>query len=304
MSDNAHAMVWASFMGDALALGSHWEYDTVALAARFGQIAGYVDPPAGGYHDGKKAGELTHYGDQTLVLLDSLAACGGFDLDDFAARWRQLFDGYAGYVDGATRMTLKIFDFGEGPANSGSNSNDLAGAARIAPLVFALAHDLPALVDAARSQAKMTHNHARVIEAAEFFARAARAVLGGKTPVDALRLAAEAGYASAPIGQWLAAGLKSAADDTVAAIAALGQTCHIDEAMPAVIHLVARYPYDLSTCLRQNVLAGGDSAARGLLAGMLVGAATGRDGLPEAWLASLAARKRIEAALQALDVFS
>jgi ADP-ribosylglycohydrolase len=301
MADNARAMVWASFMGDALALGPHWEYDTTALAARFGQVAHYRDHPAGGYHDGKKAGEFTHYGDQTLVLLESVAAVGGFDLDDFAARWRRLLAGYPGYIDGASRMTLKIFDFGEGPANSGSNSNDLAGAARIAPLVYALESDLPALVEAARSQTKMTHNHARVIEASEFFARAAWAVLGGKSPVEALHLAAEAGYASAPIGQWLAAGLESAAIDTVEAIGALGQTCHIDEAMPAVIHLVARYPGDLPACLRQNVMAGGDSAARGLLAGLLVGAAVGREGLPGDWLAALAARETIEAALHSID---
>lgn len=298
MSDTAKAMVLASFVGDALALGPHWEYDTTALAQRFGPVTGYIEPAEDSYHAGKKAGELTHYGDQTLVLLDSLAARGCFDLDDFATRWQQLFANYDGYVDGATRMTLKIFNFGEGPANSGSNSSDLAGAARVAPLVFALHRDLPALVEAVRGQTKMTHNHARVIEAAEFFARTAWAVLGGKTPVAALELAAEAGYASAPISQWLRLGLASADQDTVEAIAGFGQTCHIDEAMPGVIHLIARHPRNLASCLTQNVMAGGDSAARGLLAGMVVGAAVGMAGLPKAWVGGLAAGKRIAEELQ------
>ncbi|MFP5258509.1 MAG: ADP-ribosylglycohydrolase family protein [Acidobacteriota bacterium] len=302
MSDNAKAMVLASFIGDALALGPHWEYDVVALSRRFGPVTGYNDPPADGFHAGKKAGEQTHYGDQTLVLLDSLAARGRFDLDDFAARWRGLFADYAGYVDGATRMTLKIFEFGEGPDNSGSNSIDLAGAARVAPLVYALGDDLPLLVEAARAQTKMTHNHARVIEAAEFFARTAWAVLGGKKPEAALILAGEAGYASAPIGQWLEMGLASASEDTIEAIAGFGQTCHIEEAMPGVIHLIARHSRDLSACLRENVMAGGDSAARGLLAGMVVGAAVGREGLPGAWLDGLVARPAVEADLQALAV--
>ena len=300
MSDTAKAMVLASFIGDALALGPHWEYDTTALAQRFGPVTGYVEPPADSYHAGKKAGELTHYGDQTLVLLDSLAARGRFDPDDFAARWQQLFAAYDGYIDGATRMTLKIFNFGEGPANSGSNSSDLAGAARVSPLVYALGHDLPALVEAARGQAKMTHNHARVIEGAEFFARTAWAVLGGKSPEAALMQAAEAGYASAPIGQWLEMGLASAGQDTVEAIAGFGQTCHIEEAMPGVIHLIARYPRDLPACLTHNVMAGGDSAARGLLAGMVVGAAVGMAGLPKAWVEGLAARKAIEEDLQVI----
>lgn len=302
MSDNAKAMVLASFIGDALALGPHWEYDTTLLAERFGPVTGYIAPPKDGYHAGKKAGDQTHYGDQTLVLLDSLAARGGFDLDDFAVLWRKLFAGYSGYVDGATRMTLKIFDFGEGPTNSGSNSSDLAGAARVAPLVYALGDDLPLLVEAARAQTKMTHNHARVIEAAEFFARTAWAVLGGKKPEAALILAGEAGYASAPIGQWLDMGLASAGRDTVSAIAGFGQTCNIEEAMPGVIHLIARHGRDLSACLRENVMAGGDSAARGLLAGMVVGAAVGMEGVPGAWVAELAARSAIEDDLQAIAV--
>jgi ADP-ribosylglycohydrolase len=300
MSETAKAMVLASFIGDALALGPHWEYDTQALARRFGPVTDYIEPPQDSYHAGKKAGELTHYGDQTLVLLDSLAARGHFDLDDFATRWRQLFAGYDGYVDGATRMTLKIFDFGEGPVNSGSNSNDLAGAARVAPLVYALRHDLSALVEAARGQTKMTHNHAQVIETAEFFARTAWAVLGGKTPEAALHQAAEAGYASAPIGRWLDRGLASAGQDTVDAIAGFGQTCHIDEAMPGVIHLIARYPRDLAACLSRNVMAGGDSAARGMIAGMVLGAALGLPALPDAWVAGLAARQAIETDLQAI----
>ena len=300
MSDNAKAMVLASFIGDALALGPHWEYDVKVLAERFGPVNRYIEPRPGSYHAGKKAGEQTHYGDQTLALLDSLAARGGFDLDDYAARWRKLFDGYSGYVDGATRMTLKIFDFGEGPANSGSNSNDLAGAARVAPLAYALGGDLLQLVEAARMQTKMTHNHAQVIEAAEFFARTAWAVLGGKKPEEALRLAGEAGYASAPIGHWLEMGLASADQDTLTAIAGFGQTCHINEAMPGTIHLIAKYGFDLSACLRENVMAGGDSAARGMLAGMVVGATVGMAGLPAAWVAGLTAKAAIEADLQAI----
>lgn len=301
MSEHAKAMVLASFIGDALALGPHWEYDVEALRERYGRVSGYIAPDPDGYHGGKKAGEFTHYGDQTRILLRSLAEKGGFDLDDFGAKWLEAMRGYAGYVDGATRMTLKIFDFGEGPAESGSNSNDLAGAARVAPLVYALRDDLPGLVAAARAQTKMTHNHAQVIEAAEFFARAARAVLvDGKSPRAALDQAAEGGYASAPIDVWLAKGLASAGQDTAAAIGQFGQSCHIGEAMPAVVHLIARYEHDLPACLSQNVMAGGDSAARGLLAGMIVGAAGGMGAIPAAWQGELAERASIEDDLRRL----
>ncbi len=300
MSTKAHAMVLASFIGDALALGPHWEYDVAALRRRFGEVDGYVTPSDDGYHAGKKAGDQTHYGDQTLLLLRSLAERGGFDLEDFAEKWVARMRSYDGYVDGATRMTLRIFDFGEGPEQSGSNSNDLAGASRAAPLVFALRHDLPALVAAVRAQTKMTHNHAQVIEAAEFFARAAWGTLSGKPARLALEEAAEAGYGSAPVDRWLAAGLDSAGEDTVAAIGRFGRTCHIDEAMPGVIHLIARHEHDLRACLTQNVMAGGDSAARGMLAGMVCGACLDPAALPGAWLAGLRAREAIESDLRAI----
>lgn len=300
MLDTAKAMVLASFIGDALALGPHWEYDPDVLARRFGPVSGYITPDPDGYHGGKKAGEQTHYGDQTLVLLHSLADRGGFDLDDFARKWRERMASYTGYIDGATRMTLKIFDFGEGPDNSGSNSNDLAGASRVAPLVFSLRQDLSTLVAAVRAQTKMTHNHAQVIEAAEFFARTARAILTGLSLDAALDTAAEAGYASAPIGRWLALGRESAGEDTVTAIGRFGRSCHIDEAMPGVLHLLARHGNDLAACLVQNVLAGGDSAARGMLVGMIVGALHGQQAIPAAWLEGLAAREVVERDLAAL----
>lgn len=300
MSEKAKAMVLASFIGDALALGPHWEYAPKVLAARFGRVTGYVDPPQDGYHGGKKAGELTHYGDQTLVLLHSLAERGGFDLDDFARQWQDRMHGYDGYIDRATRMTLKIFDLGEGPENSGSNSNDLAGASRVAPLVYALHGHLEALVEAVRSQTKMTHNHAQVIEAAEFFARTAWGVLAGKSPEAAFNVAGEAGYASAPIDRWLADGLDSAGEDTISAIGRFGRSCLVGEATPSVIHLIARHGRDLSACLTENVMAGGDSAARGMLAGMVLGAVHGRAALADDWLEGLAARSAIERDLAAI----
>jgi ADP-ribosylglycohydrolase len=300
MSENAKAMVLASFVGDALALGPHWEYDPAVLVRRFGQVTGYATPAPDGYHAGKKAGELTHYGDQTLVLLRSLADCGGFSLDDFADKWRALFAGYAGYVDGATRMTLKIFEFGEGPGHSGSSSNDLAGASRVAPLVYALQGDLPALVEAAREQTRMTHNHAQVLDAAEFFVRTAWEVLAGQSPVAGMEAADKAGYSRAPIDKWLADGLDSAATDTVAAIGRFGRSCHIGEAMPGVVHLLARHGRDLAGCLTENVMAGGDSAARGLLAGMVLGAANGLEAVPGPWLDGLVSRTVIERDLAAI----
>jgi hypothetical protein len=60
-----------SLAGDALCLGPHWIYDQREIAQKLGQITGYAAPLTS-YHPGKQAGDFTHYGDQTLILLRSL----------------------------------------------------------------------------------------------------------------------------------------------------------------------------------------------------------------------------------------
>ncbi len=132
-----HAVL-ASFAGDALAMAPHWIYDTSELVQRFNRVDKLLDAPQGGYHYPKKAGEFTHYGDQSVTLFESLAESGGFNLEDFCKRWKRLFASYNGYMDNATRGTLVNLASGWGPEDSGSLSTDLAGASRLAPLLVLL----------------------------------------------------------------------------------------------------------------------------------------------------------------------
>ncbi len=295
----AKRMVLASLAGDALALGAHWEYDPEALAEKHGRMTAYQAPLPGSYHDGKKAGEFTHYGDQTVVLLESLAAKGTFDLDDFFERWQALFKDYKGYVDGATRQTLEIISFGEGPLSSGSHSNDLAGASRIAPLVPVYLDDLEGLVDAAVAQTRMTHNNALILDSAAFFARAAWNVLRGAGPAEAMIEAAKADYPSAPVKKWVEEGIASADEDTTTAIGRFGRTCHVPEAFPGTVHVAAKYAGDPAGGLTECVMAGGDSAARALLAGMLLGASDDA-ALPAEWISGFVRQKSIAEMLEKL----
>ena len=45
-------------------------------------------------------------------------------------------------------------------------------------------------------------------------------------------------------------------------------------------------------------MAGGDSSARGMLAGMILAAANGSSAIPDAWLTEMAAGNRINALLK------
>jgi len=128
MSDASRAMVLASFLGDSLALGAHWIYNTKDIAQRFGRVDRLLAPQPDSFHAPKGAGEFTHYGDQTLVLLRVLAQSRGFDLQAFSRAWQDFFAAYSGYFDRATKNTLIGYKKGLGPEEAGSSSNDLAGA--------------------------------------------------------------------------------------------------------------------------------------------------------------------------------
>jgi len=301
MSDTLEAMVLASFAADSLALGAHWIYDTGEIDGQIGRVDQLFKPPANTFHPTKDKGEFTHYGDQTLVLLESIATSGGFQIDSFAASWQDFFKGYNGYFDHATKETLEGFEAGKGPDKSGSTSTDLGGAARIAPLVYRYADDLDGLIDCAVAQTAMTHNHSQVIRSAEFLARVTREVLNGKAPTGAIEAVAEEGFKRGDFGALVSQGLESAPKDTRQAVLGFGQHCGTPAALPAVIHLTVRYEEDLQTALIENVMAGGDSAARGMVVGMILGAYLGRAAIPEQWLSDLKSLSSIEAQLKQIS---
>ena len=293
IDNNAKAMVMAAFMADALALGAHWIYDTKDISRRFGRVENFMAPAAHSFHPTKEKGKFTHYGDQMFVLLESVAEKKNFDVRDFSNRWQRLFKDYRGYIDQATRGTLSGYASGKAVEMAGSSSNELAGASRIAPIVYIHADNLEKLIDAARLQTMMTHNNEEVIESAEFFARVTWRVLDGFRPKTAIETVSKTWIGSPKVTEWVQAGLESKDMDSVAAISRLGQSCHTPDAFPGVIHLIVRYEDDLKEALIQAVMAGGDSAARGMMAGMVLGAYQGPESLPEDWLSELGQGKEI-----------
>lgn len=294
MRDNARAAVLAAFAGDCLALGPHWIYDQARIAREFPGFSAPAAPLADTYHKGKKRGDLTHYGDQMLAMLESLDGGRAWNREDFSERWRALFSGQAPiYVDGATRRTLDNLAAGWPSEDAGSPSDDLSGASRFAPLL-AFIDDEEALAAAAREQCALTHKAPLVLASAGFYARSAARILAGATPIEAMRGAAGDEPSLQP---HLEAGLASVGQDTKTAIAGFGQNCHFESAFPGVVHLVATYPADLATALIQSTLAGGDSAARNIAAGCLLGAACGQSAIPAAWLDTMNAFTRIQGIL-------
>ncbi|UZP66335.1 ADP-ribosylglycohydrolase family protein [Desulfovibrio mangrovi] len=279
-----HAALLTSLAADSLALGAHWEYDQKRIEDTLGRVSTLLPPKLSSqYHPTRSAGDLSHYGDQVLVLLDSVTAQGRFDLHAFRDAWLTRMQHYDGYLDRAIRETLRNLEEGALPEQSGAHSSDFSAAARIAPLFAVHMDDLNALVAAARAQTLMTHNSALVADGAEFFARAVFAILQGATVREGLDAAAEAGYKHLPAEDWLAFTYMSSDEDARMAIARFGQSCGMKGAFHGVVHLVTHYENEPQTALIENVMAGGDSCARGLMAGLILGARHGEVACAPEW---------------------
>jgi ADP-ribosylglycohydrolase len=301
MEDKARAMVLASFAGDALALGAHWIYETERIEKEFGKVENLCSPLADSYHSGKGKGDFTHYGDQALVLLQSVVARRGFVLDDFSRSWQAFFADRDAYVDSATEETLNNFGQGAEPENSGAQSSDLGGVARIAALAYLYRADFNGMLAAVHAQTAMTHAAPASLAGADFLSRTLFAILQGAAPEEAMTDALNEGVDDMALDMRLAVALDSAGKNSRQTIAQFGQMCTIVSALPGVVHLVLTYGDDLRTALIENVMAGGDSAARGMVTGMILGASLGLDAVPPEWLQGMNRYEEINGLLAKLE---
>ena len=290
MTEKQRALIYGAFLGDSLALGAHWIYNTRVIDKKAGRITELLPPVAGSYHPRRGAGDLTHYGDQMLFFLEHRHRRGALDVPAYLSDWRKFFDAYDGYKDGAMKETYKIVSNHPGVLR-GSDSHDLAGIFYV-PVLRGLADqgDVPAGdVEAA---VRMTHDNDQVTAAALYFDGVLKAVLGGEDLFSALK--DQAGQVPGVLGELILKGLESAGKDSRKIIGEFGQACPVEQALPGAVHLAASYPEDLETALIENTMAGGDSAARGIFTGALLGAALGTSALPDRWMKVLKARGRID----------
>lgn len=300
MIRKAENMVMSSFAGDSLALGAHWIYDVGEIERRFTRIDSLMKPGPDSHHNTKDKGEFTHLGDQAFVLLESIAESKSFDLDNFSQNWKDLFKNYNGYIDYATTQTLELFAAGGSATEGGSPSPELAGASRIAPLVYVYHDDPEQLISAARAQTRLTHNNPLVLDCAAFLAWTAYHVLHGLTPIGAMEKTASEEFKDNDLAEWMEEGVESIDLESNAVIMDFGQSCHSGEVFSGVVHLIAKYENNLEEALIRSVMAGGDSAARAMAVGMVLGAYEGAGKLPDKWLSEMKRAREISNLLHAI----
>lgn len=262
----------ASIIADALSLGPIWIYNQGKLARLYPDGVTSLTDPAAAYFPNRKAGQLTHYGDQTLLLAGSIEKRGGFHPEHWRGDWLASMKGFDNYIDGATTETL---------ASAGeiaSSSNDLAGASRIGPILD-LNLPLDETIQAARQQTALTHGDPGVQDAAEFFVRAIFAIQEGTSIEASLQQASERGnYTELQVSSDLSKALAARSSKPLEVGQKMGLTCHLPEAFPLTLYFALREGATFESALSDNGLTGGDTSARGMLLGLIFEALHGNAG--------------------------
>lgn len=265
----------AALIADSYSLATHWIYDWEHLDS-LSLDWNSLNAPQAHWHKDKVSGDNTHYGDHTIWLLEFIREYKTFNAYDYSTFWKNRMQSYSGYIDTSSKETLAILSE-QAHAITGSNSNDLSIIGRIAPLTTTCS-DKSELLSIVQSFVALTHNSERVLLAANYIADILFEILAGKDLAQLLQCT----RIESSLQGALKAGLNSQHQDTSKTIRNFGPACSIEGAFESVIHLLCTYD-NFEQAMIANAKAGGDSAARAMLVGMLMGAAD--KPVPEAWKA-------------------
>lgn len=266
--NNLQKAVEGAILQDKYVLGLHWIYDQEKIKPRFNEEAVTFDVLEDSFHKTKKKGDLTHYGDILLHFMNYLNEVEHPDVATYYESFVQWMKAYEGYKDHAMKQVVENV---EGGNYKGSDSEELGGLCKISPILLKY-QDQPKLAKLyAIAFTKATHDHPLPITLATFFSDVVFDLQEDMTIEEAMEKALQ----SMPkeIVDLYYKGKDLVDLEPEKAIKELGQACPATQSFPSVIYLLLKYKNDIKAMSHANVRAGGDSAARGMIVGMVCGAA-------------------------------
>lgn len=318
-ADRGEGMVWGALIGDALAMPVHWYYDRAALRRDYGEVRDFLAPQnphadsilwrssyqalnergdilhdqarywgqrGVHYHQFLRAGENTLNLQLATVLLKSLEDCDGYDAEDYLARYIDfmLTPGRHRdtYVEECHRNFFTAFARGRKPRKCAGEDIHIGGLAHVGVLCAALGEDPAAARAAVREHVGLTHGGDEVLGAADVVARILCDVGAGGDLANAIFEHGSDFFSLRKAEKWIREPDESVIGRRVS------PACYLQDALPASLYLAWKYGDDFEAGLVANTNVGGDNCHRGAVVGALLGAAVGRDGIPDRWVEGLA----------------
>ena len=238
-----------------------------------------------------------------------------------------------GYINGASRRTLQAL--AQNPTATGqarralaAEVNCLIAATHFLPL-FLVQAEQEVLVRQAVDTVYISHRHADPLAAAEFLARALFLIIHTGADLEGALTAAAAATGNPQVAKWLGDAQRKVAEaldpssalsreefvDDVAITTMsrlwdigktepikIGKASPTEGALPSALYFALKYRADFPGALIANAECGGDSAVRGFVIGMLLGASLDWvEANPQhEWLTGLNELQRVRAQMQEL----
>lgn len=323
-ADHRAGLAWGGFIGDALAMPVHWYYDRQALARDYGSVRDYLAPRnphpdsilwRSSYQALNERGDILHEqaqywgqrgihyhqflhaGENTLnlqlgqVLMESLVARGGYDADDYLARYIDFLltpgSHRDTYVEECHRKFFASYSRGTAPRKCAGGDIHIGGLAHVGVLAAFFGTDVARMRAAVREHISLTHRSPEVLAAGDALARMLGAVLAGASLRESILEHGTDWFSKKKAELW-----SRDADDTVVGLR-VSPACYIAEAFPASLYLSWKYAADFESGVCANAQVGGDSCHRGAVVGALLGAAAGQSALPARYLTGLYGADRV-----------
>ncbi len=302
-------------VADAAALGLHWLYDlermheVVAIGdpTFFTPNADHYEGKVGYFaHDGKQAGEQSHYGESYLLNLDHLSKQGVFDTRVFQQDFISVFGAggtFNGYIDSPTKTILRHLqeiDFSsEEDLNAEPSGADDHQIPALTPVAALCAYrSVDELTDTEIINAiRVTNNNDLAVNCGLYFSKVLQETLSGKSIADSFAVAAA--HLPDEIKDNMSDALNMPATDLDSAATLFGQVCGLEQTMPLTSYILSNSA-SYHQAIEMNILAGGDSCGRAMMLGAMAGAFYGigaENGIPYNWLLSLKRQQDIAALL-------
>lgn len=293
--------IWGQFAGDAAALGTHWIYNLSEMKKNFPDgVKGFETPRPGHYHEGKKSGDFTHYGEAALLMLESVSALGHFDEKDYGKKFIEKFGSksYTGYLDNSTRLTISNYNHfihhhpvREFDYLQGVDDNQMATASRLAPVVVAHLDD-PGLLKVVERATRFSQNNETAVNFMRSHARILHDLLKGAELESVFQT--EISRSTEKIQSFLKDALSLLPQTVTEATLKLGQSCPLDCSFPSSFHSALKHKNSFPDAILATISAGGDNAGRASMVGAWLGAYLGVQAIPKEWTARINAKDRID----------
>ena len=321
--DRAVGAIMGTLIGDALGLGCHWYYDLDAMRADYGDwISDYTDQKpdrtdrfhyiAKHRHElGMKAGDISQTAQLIVMLMESVADCGGYNEDDYTARFDEFLktldgtDLSGGFTDRAERHLWENRKNGVPWGEAGSLTDTSEAAQRAVVFAALCGDDYETMATQAYSNINLTHRDRYIAGYSLSYALSTAALINGVS-LDDIRPAVVA-FAKSPviepmlsswdINQQIYNGFPGA-DPSITidprdACKLFGLNCTLGFMAPAAYFLIYRFQDDFEKAVLNSINAGGNQMARAALTGGLSGAMVGIQGIPERFVTGLTDHERL-----------